>query len=43
MPPAIDQQSDMIAEAIASLRGKTLNIHSPAELAKAIRRIEGKR
>jgi hypothetical protein len=33
----------MIAEAVSRLKGKTLAIHSPSDLAKAIRKIEGKR
>jgi len=36
-------QSDIITAAVGRLKGKTLIIHTPAELAKAIRKIEGKR
>jgi hypothetical protein len=43
MPPSMEPQSDMIAEAVSRLKGKTLAIHSPSDLAKAIRKIEGKR
>jgi hypothetical protein len=43
MAPSGERQSDMITEAVSRLKGKTLAIHSPAELAKAIRKIEGKR
>jgi hypothetical protein len=36
-------QPDIITKAVAQLNGKTLIVHSPAELADAIRTIEGKR
>jgi hypothetical protein len=39
----VEGQSDVITAAIGRLKGKTLNIHTPADLAKAIRKIEGKR
>ena len=41
-PPSGDTrgQADIISKAVAQLNGKTIIIHSPAELAAAIRRIE---
>ena len=42
-PPPVEGQSDIITEAVARLKGRTLPIRSPAELAKAIRKIEGQR
>jgi hypothetical protein len=36
-------QSDVITAAVRRLKGKTLTIHTPADLAKAIRKIEGGR
>jgi hypothetical protein len=39
--PPMEGQSDIITAAISRLRGKTLMIHTPADLAKAIRKIEG--
>jgi hypothetical protein len=39
----VEGQSDIISEAVARLQGRTLPIHTPAELAKAIRKIEGQR
>jgi len=42
LPPA-ERLSDIITEAMARLKGRTLAVHSPAELAKAIRKIEGQR
>ncbi len=38
-PPA-EGQTDIITAAVARLKGKTLTIHTPADLAKAIRRID---
>jgi hypothetical protein len=42
-PPLTDGQADIISAAVARLKGKTLTVHSPAELARAIRKIEGRR
>jgi hypothetical protein len=42
MPPP-EGQSDIITAAVGRLKGRTLIIHTPAELARAIRKIEGKR
>jgi hypothetical protein len=42
-PPPAEGQPDIITAAVARLKGKTLVIHTPAELAKAIRKIEDKR
>jgi hypothetical protein len=46
MPPPStggEREADIISAAMARLKGKTLAIHSPADLAEAIRKIEGKR
>ena len=43
MPPAGEHDTDIINTAVARLKGKTLAIHTPAELAKAIRKIEQKK
>jgi hypothetical protein len=40
--PAAERQTDIISAAMARLKGKTLAIHSPADLAQAIQKIEGK-
>jgi hypothetical protein len=40
---AAEGQTDVIAAAVGRMKGKTLTIHTPADLAKAIRRIEGRR
>lgn len=42
-PPPVEGQSDIISEAVARLKGRTLPIHSPGDLAKAIGKIEGQR
>jgi len=45
-PPPSDGpvgQNDIIASAVSRLKGKTLTVHNPADLANAIRKIEGKR
>ena len=42
-PSPGEGQPDIITAAVARLKGKTLVIHTPAELAKAIRKIEDKR
>ena len=42
-PPPVEGQADIITAAVTRLKGKTLTIHSPAELAKAIRKIERER
>jgi hypothetical protein len=38
-PPSGEGQTDIISAAVSRLKGKTLVIHSPAELARAIRKI----
>lgn len=43
MMPASGGQTDIIAAAVARLKGKTLAIRTPADLAGAIRKIEEKR
>ena len=43
IPPPGERQSDIINQAVARLKGTTLTIHSPADLAKAIQKIEQKR
>jgi hypothetical protein len=43
MSQTAEGQTDVIAAAVGRLKGKTLTIHTPADLAKAIRRIEGRR
>jgi hypothetical protein len=43
IPPPAERQTDIISGAMARLKGKTIAIHSPADLARAIRKIEGKR
>ncbi len=43
LPQPLEGQSDIITVAVGRLKGRTLIIHTPAELAKAIRKIEGKR
>jgi hypothetical protein len=40
MPSAGEHDIDIINAAVTRLKGKTLAIHTPAELAKAIRKIE---
>jgi hypothetical protein len=40
--PPLEGQTDIISAAVARLKGKTLTIRRPADLAKAIRRIEQK-
>ena len=40
---APEGHSDIISSAVSRLKGKTLTIHTPADLAKAIRKIEEKR
>jgi hypothetical protein len=40
---ASEGQSDVIAAAVRRLKGKTLTVHTPADLAKAIQRIEARR
>jgi hypothetical protein len=42
-PPPMEGQADIITAAVTRLKGKTLTIHSPVELARAIRKIERKR
>ena len=42
IPPPAERQTDIISEAMARLKGKTLAVHSPADLAQAIRKIEGR-
>jgi hypothetical protein len=42
-PAPGESQTDIINAAMSRLKGRTLVIHSPAELARAIRRIEGAR
>jgi hypothetical protein len=39
----MEGQADIITAAVTRLKGKTLTIHSPVELARAIRKIERKR
>jgi len=39
----VEGQADVITAAVSRLKGKTLNIHTPADLAKAIRKIEQRR
>jgi hypothetical protein len=41
MSPPMEGGPDIITAAVARLKGKTLAIHTPADLARAIRRIEG--
>jgi len=43
MSEPVERNSDIINSAVGRLKGKTLVLHSPAELAKAIRKIEQKR
>jgi hypothetical protein len=38
-PLSEERETDIINDAMVRLKGKTLAIHSPAELAKAIRKI----
>jgi hypothetical protein len=38
--PSLEGQTDVITAAVARLKGKTLTIHTPGDLAKAIRRID---
>jgi hypothetical protein len=40
--PMSDGRGDIISAAVARLKGKTLTIHTPADLANAIRKIEGR-
>ena len=41
MSQPAEGQSDLITAAMSRLKGKTLIIHTPADLARAIRKIEG--
>ena len=43
MSQTVEGQTDVIAAAVGRMKGKTLSIHTPVDLAKAIRKIEGKR
>jgi hypothetical protein len=40
--PPLEGQTDIISAAVARFKGKTLTIQRPADLAKAIRKIEQK-
>jgi hypothetical protein len=43
MPGSTEHDTDIINAAVNRLKGKTIAIHTPAELAKAIRKIERKK
>jgi hypothetical protein len=42
LPQGTEGQTDIITSAVARMKGRTLIVHTPVELAKAIRKIEGR-